>query len=186
MNNNHSSVEISVRAWVESLVVGLNLCPFARRELMAERVRFSVSDATDEHALLRALELELERLDASPDIATTLLIHPGVMQDFFEYNQFLDAVDRLLAQLGLEGIYQVASFHPDYLFAGTAPGDPENYTNRSPYPLLHLLREDSLEQAIASHPDVAGIPQRNIALMNELGIETLEEMLAACQQAPPD
>jgi hypothetical protein len=128
--------------------------------------------------------MELERLGAERDIATTLLIHPCVLQDFSAYNQFLDAADNLLEHLRLEGVYQVASFHPDYQFAGTAQDDPENYTNRSPYPLLHLLREDSLDLAIASHPDVAGIPVRNIRLMNELGIEKLDRMLTACLKPP--
>ena len=169
-----------MRHWVENVVVGLNLCPFARRELQQGRVRFALCTARNEEALLQALATELELLDANPGIETTLLIHPRVLQDFPAYNQFLDSADQLLAEMQMEGVYQVASFHPDYQFAGTAVDDPENYTNRSPYPLLHLLREDSLERAIAAHPDVAAIPTRNIALMNALGVGKLRTLLAAC------
>jgi hypothetical protein len=112
-----------------------------------------------------------------------LLIHPGVLQDFLAYNEFLDAADALLSYLELEGVFQVASFHPDYQFAGTDAGAAENYTNRSPYPMLHLLREASLEAAIDHYPDVDGIPDRNIALMNELGVEKMRTILKRCADA---
>ena len=170
---------VSVRRWVKSFVVGLNLCPFARRELVNDRVRFTVTEATSEAQLLLALRAELEFLGANPSVETTLLIHPKVLQDFFEYNQFLNVADALLAQMKLEGVYQIASFHPDYQFGGTEPDDAGNYTNRSPYPVLHLLREESLERAIAHYPDVEKIPERNIALMNSMGKDKLEEKLRA-------
>jgi len=170
----------ATRKWVENVVVGYNLCPFAKRELMRDRVRFVVSEATDEDSLLQSLHSELQRLNDEPEIETTVLIHPGVLQDFEAYNEFLDAADGLLAFLEMEGVYQIASFHPNYQFAGTDPEAAENYTNRSPYPMLHLLREASLEAAIDSHPDVDGIPGRNIKLMEELGVEQLRDVLASC------
>ena len=139
-----------------------------------------VSEAETEDELLQALHSELQRLEDEPEIETTLLIHPGVLQDFGPYNEFLDAADGLLAYLDMEGVYQIASFHPDYQFAGTEPDASENYTNRSPFPMLHLLREASLEAAIDSYPDVDGIPQRNIELMNELGSEKMRSILRSC------
>ncbi|MBW7470683.1 DUF1415 domain-containing protein [Marinobacter sp. M216] len=170
----------ATRKWVEDVVVGYNLCPFAKRELVRDRVRFAVSDAADEDALLQALHSELQRLNDEPEVETTVLIHPGVLQDFAAYNEFLDAADGLLAYLEMEGIYQIASFHPDYQFEGTEPDSAENYTNRSPYPMLHLLREASLEAAIDSYPDVNGIPDRNIELMEQLGADKMRKTLANC------
>ena len=170
----------AVRRWVETVVVGLNLCPFAQRELANGRVRFAVTAATSEAQLSLALADELTLLQNNPGIETTLLIHPLVLEDFGAYNQFLDLVDRLLRQLNLEGVYQVASFHPQYQFAGTAPDDAENHTNRSPYPMLHLIREGSLERAIREFPGVDEIPTRNIRLMNDLGKEKLQALVRAC------
>ena len=158
----------------------MNLCPFAKRELLKNRVRFSRTEATSEEALLIALQVELELLNHDPSIETTLLIHPSVLQDFYDYNRFLDCTDQLLVQLQLEGVYQVASFHPDYRFDGTNPNDVENYTNRSPYPVLHLIREDSLERALAEFPDADQIPARNMALMNSLGRDKLAALMQAC------
>ncbi|MBK1885217.1 DUF1415 domain-containing protein [Marinobacter sp. DY40_1A1] len=173
----------ATRKWVEDVVVGYNLCPFAKRELVRDRVRFVVSEADNEDSLLQALQTELLRLDDEPEIETTLLIHPHVLQDFADYNEFLGAADGLLTYLDMEGIYQIASFHPEYQFAGTESNDAENYTNRSPYPMLHLLREASLESAIDNHPDVDGIPPRNIELMNQLGAQKMRDILAGCLKA---
>lgn len=173
----------STRLWVEQVVVAFNLCPFAKRELVKERVRFVVSKAAGEHALLDELAHELALLNVDTTIETTLLIHPQLLQNFMEYNDFLEAADELLVDMDLEGVYQVASFHPDYQFGGTEPGDAENYTNRSPYPMLHVLREDSLTVAIDSYPEVDLIPERNIACMNEQGAEKLRALLKACM--PP-
>ena len=177
------SVVQVTRKWVEDVVVGYNLCPFAKRELVRDRVRFVVSEADNEDSLLQVLQTELLRLDVEPETETTLLIHPHVLQSFADYNEFLGAADGLLTYLDLEGVYQIASFHPDYQFADTAPDAAENYTNRSPFPMLHLLREASLEAAIDSHPDVDGIPERNIDLMNKLGAEKMREILAGCMKA---
>ncbi|MEH6629126.1 MAG: DUF1415 domain-containing protein [Motiliproteus sp.] len=177
---NQEKVISAVRQWVESLVVDMNLCPFAKRELVKNRVRFIVAEATTEEQLLMVLQAELERMTTDPGIETTLLIHPKVLQDFFDYNQFLDYADVLLQQMELEGIYQIASFHPDYQFGGTNFDAAENYTNRSPYPVLHLLREESLARAIDYYPDVDEIPGRNIALMNRLGAAKLQALMHGC------
>ncbi len=170
----------ATRRWVEQVVVALNLCPFAKRELVKERVRFVETPATTQVELLEDLKAELAMLAADPSIETALLIHPHVLTDFVQYNDFLADADALLFELGLEGVFQVASFHPDYQFGGTEPQDAENYTNRSPFPMLHLLREDSLSLAIDHYPGVDDIPQRNIDLMNEMGVAKLRALLAAC------
>ena len=182
-NSNEQQIIAAVRHWLEALVIELNLCPFAKRELVKDRVRFAVTPATSEDELLQALQTELALLQDNTDIETTLLIHPAVLQEFGDYNQFLNSADDLLAGLQLEGVFQVASFHPAYQFADTAADDAENYTNRSPYPLLHLLREDSLEQVIADTLDVEEIPVRNIALMNKMGSAALQKMLQACMES---
>ena len=169
-----------VRRWVETVVVDMNICPFAKRELVKNRVRFAVTQAITEGQLLKALQTELELLSREPTIETTLLIHPDVLHDFYDYNQFLSYAEGLLVQIKLEGVYQIASFHPDYQFADTEPADAENYTNRSPYPMLHLIREESLERAIAAYPDVDKIPLRNTELMNTLGEDKLQKLLQAC------
>jgi uncharacterized protein len=173
----------SVRQWLETVVINMNLCPFAKRELVKNRVRFAVTEAITEEQLLMALQAELELLGSDPSLETTLLIHAEVLQDFYDYNQFLSYADSLLVQMGLEGVYQIASFHPHYQFGGTGVDDVENYTNRSPYPLLHILREDSLERVIADTADVAQIPARNIELMNSLGHDKLAALMQACFNA---
>ena len=175
---------LAVRRWVETVVIDLNLCPFAKRELIANRVRFVVVDAVTEEQLLEALATELALLGQTIDIETTLVIHPNVLNDFLHYNQFLDSADRLLLRLQLEGEFQIASFHPEYQFAGTEPEDAENFTNRSPYPILHLLRESSLEKVIANTPDVDQVPLRNIETMNRVGAETLRSTLQSCLADP--
>ena len=172
----------NVRRWVESVVIDLNLCPFARRELVNGRVRFVVSQADTEALLLQDLQSELALLDLNSSVETTLLIHPHVLNDFHEYNAFFTRANRLLSRLKYIGIYQLASFHPDYEFAQSNVDDPENYTNRSPYPLLHLLREASLEQAIAKHADVHGIPARNMDLMRKLGSGHLQQLFAGLKR----
>ncbi len=180
---NAVAIEAQTRCWLEQRVLKDNLCPFAHQPYKNDLVRIIVTDSARQEYLLDDVLHELRHLASLPaeTLETTLLIHPGVLEDFHDYNDFLDLVDGLLTQEGYEGVFQVASFHPDYQFADTVEDDAENYTNRSPWPMLHLLREASLEQAIASHPDVNGIPQRNIALMQEMGTETLAADLARCQ-----
>jgi hypothetical protein len=173
---NDAEIVLSVQKWVKTFVVEMNLCPFAKHELLNDRVRFATTGSTTEEQLLMSLQDEFELLNNDPAVETTLLIHANVLQDFDDYNQFLSYADRLILEMELEGIYQVASFHPDYQFGGTNPDDAENFTNRSPYPMLHLIREASLERAIAKHPDVNQIPARNVALMNSLGHNKLQAL----------
>ena len=161
----------ATRTWLEKAVIGLNLCPFAGPAYAAGRIRYVVSSATSEQALLVDLERELEKLaEADPvRLETTLLIHPQVLEDFYDYNDFLDIAEAAVTALELEGQIQVASFHPRYQFADSAPDDISNYSNRSPYPTLHLLREDSVERAVKAHPDTDAIYQRNIETLRQLG-----------------
>jgi hypothetical protein len=160
-----------VEQWLDDVVIGLDLCPFAARPRREKRVRITVSHATTAEALLDDLQAELEHLSDTPvtELETTLLAIPDMLADFAEYNDFLDAVDLWVEQFGWEGELQVASFHPQYQFADTEADDAGNLTNRSPWPLLHIIREESLEKAIEHYPDADGIPERNIARMKALG-----------------
>jgi uncharacterized protein len=159
------------QAWLEKAVIGLNLCPFAKAVHLKRQIRYVVSAAGDEESLLADLQRELRFLaeaDAQ-QLETTLLIHPGVLGDFPDYNDFLDIADAAVAELGLDGEIQVASFHPAYQFAGTEADDIENFSNRAPFPTLHLLRESSVDKAVAAFPDAADIYQRNIETLQRLG-----------------
>ncbi len=160
------------RIWIERAVIGLNLCPFTKAVYVKEQIRYVVSGARNRDELLADLERELATLeDASPDdIDTTLLIHPAAMEDFLDYNDFLELADALIAQMDLEGEVQVAGFHPRFQFAGTKPDDITNYTNRSPYPTLHLLREASVDAAVAAFPDAEKIYEKNMESLRKLGI----------------
>lgn len=171
-------IESAVRQWLDSVVIGLNLCPFAGRPAREGRVRVCVSEADDDLALLTELQFELQKLDETPpaQLETTIIAIPQLFADFADYNDFLDQVDALLEQFEWSGDYQVASFHPQYQFAGTMPGDAENLTNRAPYPLLHLLREDSVEAALDSHPDPDRIPEDNIRKMQSLTPEQRRQL----------
>jgi len=159
------------RTWVEKAVIGLNLCPFAKAVQVKGQIRYVVSLAKTPEALLEALMRELEYLaQADPEkIDTTLLIHPYALADFLDFNDFLDVADAALEDLELDGIIQVASFHPRYQFAGTAPDAIDNCSNRSPYPTLHLLREASIERAVETFPDTATIFEKNIEILRRLG-----------------
>jgi len=159
------------RRWLERAVIGLNLCPFAKAVVAKDQVRFVLSDATEPAQLLETLGEELVRLrDTDPaELDTTLIVHPQVLADFLDYNDFLDEADALVVELDLEGVLQVASFHPRYQFAGTAADDPGNATNRSPYPTLHLLREDSIARAVQAFPDPSAIYETNMATLRRLG-----------------
>lgn len=161
------------RAWVRRAVIGLNLCPFARGVDAKDQIRYVVSEASDAEALLAALCVELRRLaDADPEVVdTTLLIHPHVMTVFEDFNDFLDVADAAVEELGLEGEIQVASFHPDFQFADTDPDDITNATNRSPYPTLHLLREASVDRAVAAFPTAEAIFENNMRTLQTLGLE---------------
>ncbi|CAJ92117.1 DUF1415 domain-containing protein [Cupriavidus necator] len=174
------TVIAATRHWLERAVIGLNLCPFAKSVYVKEQVRYAVSTVTEAPDVMDDLERELRLLaDADPDqIDTTLLILPDAVADFLDFNDLLYFAERLLGSLGLEGTLQIASFHPQYQFAGTEPDDIENYTNRAPYPILHLLREDSIARAAAAFPDAADIYERNQATMRRLGHEGWQRWMA--------
>lgn len=161
----------ATRRWVERAVIGLNLCPFAKAAYVKQQVRFVLSDASTPEALLEELAEELLLLrDADPEqVDTTLIVHPDVLTDFLDYNDFLDNADAAVEALDLQGVIQVASFHPGYQFAGTMPDDISNYTNRSPYPTLHLLREASIDRAVEAFPDADVIVERNVKTLDALG-----------------
>lgn len=161
------------RHWLETAVIGLDLCPFAKPVHEQHRIRYAVSPAETPEALLEDLIAELQALAAADpeEVETTLLIHPDVLDDFLDFNDFLGAAEAAVADLGLEGVLQVASFHPRYQFAGTEPEDVENCTNRSPWPILHLLREESVERAVAAFPDTSRIYRKNVETLRRLDHE---------------
>ena len=162
-------------------MIGLNLCPFAKAVYVRDQVRFVLSTAITPGQLEADLVRELQALAATDPAVTdtTLIVHPQVLQDFEAYNDFLDVADAAIARLGLEGELQVASFHPDYRFAGTSPDDVENCTNRSPHPMLHLLRESSVERAVAAFPDPDAIVSRNLQTLRRLGVDGWRRVLEA-------
>jgi hypothetical protein len=171
-----SSADVAVqdtRNWLERAVIGLNLCPFAKAVHVKGQVHYTVSEATDPRQLLVDLGAELDALIALDARVreTTLLMAPNCLADFLDFNDFLANAERLVRKRGLEGVIQLASFHPLYQFAGTAAGDIENFTNRSPYPTLHLLREDSIERAVEAFPEAEAIYEANIETLRTLGPE---------------
>jgi hypothetical protein len=169
----------ATRAWVEDFVVARDVCPFAGRELSRDTIRLREVNASDWESALLTLVDECRHLDATPDVEPTLLVLVPGVEDFDDYLDLLAVAEALLAQQGYEGIYQLASFHPDYCFENAEPEDAANFTNRSPWPMLHLLREANLEEALAHYPDPEAIPERNIVEMRRLGGDSLGEALSA-------
>jgi len=169
----------ATRKWIERAVIGLNLCPFAKAVYVKDQVRLVLSDASTTEALLEQLAEELLLLRDTPteQIDTTLIVHPNVLTDFLDYNDFLDNADAAVEALDLQGVLQVASFHPEYQFAGAAVDEIANCTNRSPFPTLHLLREDSVERAVAAFPNPDVIVERNIDTLQRLGRDGWERLL---------
>jgi hypothetical protein len=163
--------------WVRSFIIKYNICPFAKGPVNKGTLRIVISNTSKKAQALEDLMTEVQFLDNNPEIETTLLIFANSFKMFFAYLDFADLSERLLQEQDYEGIYQLATFHPDYYFADTDPEDVSNYTNRSPYPMLHLLREDRLEKAISAYGDTEIIPQRNIATLNELGLEKIKKIL---------
>jgi uncharacterized protein len=165
--------------WLTRAVIGLNLCPFAKAVHVKKQIRYVVSQATTTDALLDDLMHELEHLaEVSPEtVDTTLLIHPRVLGDFLDYNDFLETADAVVEELDLEGILQVASFHPQFQFADTEADDITNYTNRSPYPTLHLLREDSVTRVVEAYPEAESIFEKNIATLRKLGHDGWKKLM---------
>jgi len=164
------------RDWVEHFVIQLNLCPFAKRVFDEEKIRYVVLKSHQIEDLTKMLLDELYFLSKTdPErIETTLMIFPNLLAEFDDYYKYLDIADEILLEMNMVGDFQIASFHPNYQFAETEPDAPENYTNRSAYPMLHLLREESIEKALKSYPDPDNIPKRNIETMNELGLDKLK------------
>jgi hypothetical protein len=174
----HQTVVARTREWLERAVIGLNLCPFARSPYLGDKVHYDVSEADCPEALLEDLVAALQYLVAAePDVLeTTLLIHPGALGQFDDFNDFLAVADAAIEALDLEGVVQIASFHPDYRFAGTKPDAIENFSNRSPYPILHLLRESSVARAADAMPDPDSIYRDNMVTLKQLGREGWEKL----------
>ena len=167
------AVIAAMREWIEKAVIGLNLCPFAKAVYVKNQVRYVVSSARHLDGFLEDLDRELDFLVAAdPDeIDTTLLIHPTLLPDFLDFNDFMQLADAAIDEHGLDGVIQIASFHPRFQFEGTEPDEMGNYTNRAPFPTLHLLREASIERAVAAFPEAETIYQRNIETLEQLGLE---------------
>jgi uncharacterized protein len=176
----NETIIASTQLWLERAVIGLNLCPFAKAVHVKKQIRYVVSNATTTEGLLKELINELELLAETPaeKIDTTLLIHPHVLTDFLDYNDFLDIVDETLIELDLDSELQIASMHPQYQFEDTQPDDIENYTNRSPFPTLHLLREASVDKAVAAFPEADLIFEKNIETMKKMGHEGWNKLWA--------
>ena len=172
MSEHRSNPIEETQDWLVKAVIGLNLCPFAKGPHIKEQIRYFLSEATDINQLMTDLRSELEYL-ANADInqtETTLLIHPRVLNDFLDYNDFLEIADELLIEMNLDGVLQVASFHPKYQFADTQADDITNFTNRSPYPTLHLIREESIDRAVEAFPEAETIFEANMDTMRRLGV----------------
>jgi hypothetical protein len=168
----------TVKNWIEQFIIGYNICPFARKVFITERIKYVVNSSTDDEIILQAFLQELQWLNTTPakKIDTTLFILTNAFPDFDHYLNFIYVIETMIEQLNYEGIYQVATFHPIYQFDGTQLTDAENFTNRSPFPIIHILREESVEKAIENYPNPEEIPKRNIALMNEMGVEKLRTL----------
>lgn len=166
--------------WVERVVVGFNFCPFAKREVLRDSIRYTVIQEEEVEVFLLALTEELKQLDDQPSIETTLMIFPNGLDNFEDYLDVVAMGQVLLEDLGYEGLYQLASFHPAYCFGGTTTEDASNFTNRSPYPMIHLIREESIERALEHYEDPDAIPERNIAFAEEKGTAVLKEILSNC------
>jgi len=179
---NQMKIVESVKYWLEKTIIGFNFCPFAKREFLNESIHYEVVDESNTQEQIFALSHELKRLDENPGIETTLFILPVGLESFFDYLDFLQLANDLNTDLGYEGVYQLASFHPDYCFADAQQDDPANYTNRSPLPIIHIIREASLEKVLAHYPHPEEIPYRNINLAEEKGIQVFEDILKKCNE----
>lgn len=168
--------------WIKSVVIGCNFCPFAAKAMSTKSIRYKVLHDANTENTLETLILEMAFLDGAEDIETTLIILPYRFEDFTQYLQLVRSAEKTVTRQGYDGVYQVASFHPEYCFAGTDNDDPANYTNRSPYPMLHILREESISQAIGQHFEAKGIPARNIAFAREKGLRYMQLLRAVCME----
>lgn len=177
-NNSIDQVTKQVDQWLNDVVIGLNLCPFAAKPQRNKQIKIFVSEATQEEALLEDILTQLMELSNTPaqELETTLVAVPNMLQDFFDYNLFIDWVEALIKQQEWEGIFQLATFHPDYCFGGTDPEDDENLTNRSPYPVFHLIREESMERVLKHYPNPEAIPDTNIARVESLSEQEKKQL----------
>lgn len=175
-----STIITQTTQWINSVVIGCNFCPFAAKAVLRKSIRYVVLPEATLESSLEAVMAELRYLDRTEDIETTLIIFPNHFADFEEYLDLAGLAEDLSVEQGYEGVYQIASFHPDYCFAEAEADDPANYTNRSPYPMLHLLREDSVSKAVDHFIDPEGIPERNIAFAQEKGLKYMQMLRAAC------
>lgn len=178
MTDSIDRARAAVDTWLRDAVIGLNLCPFAARPYRAGEIRIHVSEAGElEEAAFDAIEAAFELLETPPETTrTTLVVFPSALSDFSDYLDAADVVRATLSDAGADGILQVATFHPDYQFADSEPDDVENYTNRAPFPILHILREDDVTEAVEAHPDPEAIPERNIEKMRELGLDAIRKL----------
>jgi len=177
---NTETIIEQTRCWLSSIIIELNFCPFAKREFIKESISYDVSTAHGLEANLHELARALEYLDDHPEVETTLLIFAEDFAEFDDFVEMIDYADQLIDELGYRSTYQLAHFHPDYCFEGEDVDDAANYTNRSPFPTLHLIREASMQKAIASHPDTASIPETNIKLARDLGTTKMQALLSKC------
>lgn len=180
----HSDPLQQTQCWIANVVIGLNLCPFAQRVFQGNNIRYVVTETADQEELLQLLTSEVKSLAerTDPQIETTIIIHPKVLNNFLDYVDFLTMADSQLRRFGYQGTIQLASFHPQYQFEDTEPDAVENYTNRSPYPMLHLLREDSITKVATDPKQMAEIPRRNKLKLRELGLEAMRALQA---EVPP-
>jgi len=176
----NSAVIEQTKKWLSTVVIAHNLCPFAKREFDSGRIHYAVMESETLEKQLEQLILECAALDNDSNRETSLLIFPTSLSNFDDYLDVLDLANSLLKAQGYEGIYQLASFHPDYCFEDVEPNDPANYTNRSPYPMLHILREASVEQALENYPSPEKIPERNVELARDLSLPVMQDLLAKC------
>jgi len=178
-----ATVIAQTRCWLKSVIIDLNFCPFAKREFVRDSIRYKVSEQTDLASALETMADELQHLDQQPLTETTLLIFPDAFSEFEDFLELIELADQLIDQLGYRATYQLAHFHPDYCFAGSTDEDAANYTNRAPWPTLHLLRETSLQRAIDAYPDASRIPYINIEKAREMGKQALLARLKQCMDA---
>ena len=177
MNVEQKKIIDSVKYWLENTIIEFNFCPFAKKEFINQTIHYQVSKNEDLQCRLTSLENELLRLDESRQLETTLLIYPKGLESFFDYLDFLSMANELLLELNYEGVYQLASFHPDYCFEDAKQNDASNYTNRSPFPIIHILREESLERVLNKYDKPEDIPKRNIILSQSKGNDFFNKIL---------
>lgn len=179
----HTEVIAQTKKWITDVVVGCNFCPFAAREVKRGSIHYVVLEDANTDTCMEASLAVMKLMDEEKEVETALIILPGGHENFEQYLDLVETAEVLLEENDYEGIYQVASFHPQYLFGGATPDDPANYTNRSPYPMLHFLREESVSRAVDGHPDIEGVPYTNIQFAKEKGLRYMQELLASCMKA---